>query len=98
MERYFEEFDQQYDFSKIDLDALTEAIYQRLDTMTVNAKAYYDTVEYQEPTYELTILKDGSIGLLCTAIVRGVKQVDEDLYEGSGAAFSFVVPLLVETN
>lgn len=98
VERYFEEFDQKYDFSKIDLNALTEAIYQRLDTMTVDAKTYYDTVEYQEPKYELAVLKDGSIGLHCSATVETVKQVDEDLYEGSGAVFSFVVPLLVEDN
>ena len=96
--RVVEELNDCPDLSQIDFDAATQALYQKIDTLTNGVKTRYDTIEYQKPEYELTVLKDGSFGLYCTVEVIGKKYLTDTIYENGGEKFTFIIPLVRETK
>ena len=61
----------------IDLNAVTEALRQKLDITYEKAKGNYDRVEYSEPDFQLTVLKNGQRGLFTYVEVRCVNNVGE---------------------
>ena len=73
-----DELDKEYDFSKVDLSAATQTIYQKLDTMSTVVKEKYDEIKYAEPSYTLTVLKDGRLALYCEASVEFITNITED--------------------
>lgn len=61
----------------IDLNAVAEALRQKLDITYEKAKGNYDRVEYSEPDFQLTVLKNGQRGLFTYVEVRCVNNVGE---------------------
>jgi hypothetical protein len=77
----------------IDLKGIEESIFQRLDQMFAEVKKYYDRIDYKEPIYQLTILKDGSAAVVCTVAIDCVEILPNN-YEGHiGELLSFVIPI-----
>lgn len=77
----------------IDLKGIEESIFQRLDQMFAEVKKYYDRIDYREPIYQLTILKDGSAAVVCTVAIDCVEILPNN-YEGHiGELLSFVIPI-----
>jgi hypothetical protein len=56
--------------SSIDMDSARESVNKKLDQLCDDAKKVYSRVEYKEPSFWLTVLKDGTTGLICTADVN----------------------------
>ena len=92
-----DELDKEYDFSKVDLSAATQTIYQKLDTMSTVVKEKYDEIKYAEPSYTLTVLKDGRLALYCEASVEIITNITEDVQNISGSLFTFIIPLEATT-
>ena len=65
---------QTYNF---DLESVKASITNRLDEIYAEAKTKYDRVVYEEPTFLLTNLKDGSVGLVCYLDVKCVSVIGE---------------------
>lgn len=74
----------------IDEEKLKSVIYERADEICAPIKDNYDEVEYVELTYMLTVLKDGSCGVLCDLAVDFKKNRGE-YTSVRGELLSFVV-------
>jgi hypothetical protein len=53
------------DVNKIDFGIVDASLLQKLDKIYANAKVKFGNIDYGEPYVELTLLKDGKIGLVC---------------------------------
>ena len=84
------------DLSDIQWEELQRAVYQKLDPIALAIQKEYEVIEYQEPKYVLTVLKEGNLALLCEVTVHAKKQIAEDVWEHGGEVFLFVIPLVEE--
>ncbi len=66
--------------TNIDMSRVNESVYNRLDQIFADAKNKYSRVEYEEPVFSLTVLKDGNTALLCTVDVNCVEVSGEYEY------------------
>lgn len=78
--------------SDIDMDGIHSAVKERLDVMYQHAKEVYDRVEYGEPKFELTILKDGRRGICYWIDVDCIDIVGE-YTTSTGELLYMVIPL-----
>ena len=63
--------------SSIDMDDVKESVNKKLDEICADAKKVYSRVEYGEPSFRITVLKDGSTGLVCTTDVNCILSEGE---------------------
>lgn len=61
----------------IDFQKIKESIYNKLSLIYQDAKSNYSRVEFGEPAYMLTALKDGSLGVVCTVDVDCINSYGE---------------------
>lgn len=81
------------DINSVDLDAATEAVKQRLDAMYENVKENYDRIEYSEPDFKLTVLKNGQKGLVTNVSVHCIEDLGAGFESRIGEELNIVVPL-----
>jgi len=61
--------------NNFDMNDVENAIVNRLDQVFEASKEEYDRVEYGTPTISLTMLKDGSVGLVCYVDMECIDEV-----------------------
>lgn len=76
--------------ASIDEEKLKSAVYERVDALYAPIKDNYDRVEYGEVTYMITVLKDGSCGVICEINVDFI-NIRGEYSLVTGAYLSFVV-------
>ncbi len=76
----------------IDFEQIKQAVITKVDSIYSDKKDNYDRLDYGEPEYTLTILKDGKRAIICQMSVTAVNVVGE--YEGHmGELLEMVIPV-----
>lgn len=74
----------------IDIDKVKESVNNKLNLIYEDAHDIYSRVEYSEPIVELTVLKNGKTGVICTVSVDFIKVAGEEEVI-SGERINFIV-------
>ena len=96
--RVLTELDRPHELSNLIFKDITEKVYQKLDSILTNALKKHEKIEYQEPQYMLTVLKDGALALYCSVSVEAKTQIAENHWECGGEMFTFIIPLVSEKS
>lgn len=62
----------------IDIDKVKESVNNKLNLIYEDARNVYSQIEYSEPIVELTILKNGKTGVICTVNVDCITVAGEE--------------------
>ena len=81
------------DVSGIDLSAAKRSVKQKLDERYENVKARYDRIEYDEPAFQLTVLKNGQKALFTYLGVDCINVEENGLESRLGELLKIVIPL-----
>lgn len=81
------------DVSGIDFSAAKRSVKQKLDERYENVKARYDRIEYDEPAFQLTILKNGQKALFTYMSVDCINVVENGLESHCGELLKIILPL-----
>lgn len=61
----------------IDMDKVKKSVNNKLNLIYEDARNIYSRIEYSEPIVELTVLKNGKTGVICTVNVECIKVAGE---------------------
>lgn len=62
----------------IDMDKVKKSVNNKLNLIYEDARNIYSRIEYSEPIVELTVLKNGKTGVICTVNVECIKVAGEE--------------------